>query len=327
MNKQSIAFIVPYFGTWPVWFPGFLISCSFNPSIQWIFFSDCDIPDVLPPNVLIYKTTMGIISKKVFEKTGVKVNLKHPVKFCDLKPAYGHIFEEYLIGYDFWGFCDIDIIWGDIKSFLSDDILKKYDVISSRKHTISGHFTLMRNSLLNKTLYKKYNLFKRAFESKKYMWFDETTFADIVKSESDIGAIKVWWDEYLVNHEHGRDSHQDYYLDRWLFEKGKLYDLGRCGQKKKENMYLHFINWKKTMKYCEVLYEEEEGYHRFYISYCGLHLNPHHKIVRCLNDYKNKFFGYYVREFIRIKKNKITKRCKKKILRIKTYFCSLSDSI
>ena len=42
--------------------------------------------------------------------------------------------------YDFWGYCDIDLIFGNIRKFITDDILDKYDKILSR-----GHFTLFRN--------------------------------------------------------------------------------------------------------------------------------------------------------------------------------------
>ena len=42
------------------------------------------------------------------------------LKLCDYKPAYGLIFEDELIGYDYWGFCDTDILLGDIYQFLED---------------------------------------------------------------------------------------------------------------------------------------------------------------------------------------------------------------
>ena len=45
----------------------------------------------------------------------MQVTLDRPYKLCDFKPAYGFIFGEYLKEYDYWGHCDIDIVWGDLR--------------------------------------------------------------------------------------------------------------------------------------------------------------------------------------------------------------------
>lgn len=37
------------------------------------------------------------------------------------------MFQEYIKDYDFWGHCDADLIFGDIRKFVTDDILNKYD--------------------------------------------------------------------------------------------------------------------------------------------------------------------------------------------------------
>ena len=54
---------------------------------------------------------------------------------------YGEIFEDYLLGYDFWGMCDMDMIFGDLSRFITTDILEKHDKIYQL-----GHLTLYRNN-------------------------------------------------------------------------------------------------------------------------------------------------------------------------------------
>ena len=49
--EPTIAFVVPYVGSWPSWFPAYLQSCSYNPSIRWIFYTDCELPSKVPANV------------------------------------------------------------------------------------------------------------------------------------------------------------------------------------------------------------------------------------------------------------------------------------
>src|SRR4249919_4076040 len=106
----SIAFVVPYFGKWPLWFPAHLQSCKYNPSIRWIFLTDCGIPSTVPDNVEFVRSSLREFEKLFERKTGVRASVAVPYKLCDYKPAYGLVFEYYLAGFDFWGCCDIDVI-------------------------------------------------------------------------------------------------------------------------------------------------------------------------------------------------------------------------
>jgi hypothetical protein len=36
--------------------------------------------------------------------------------------AYGEIFANELHEYDFWGFSDIDLIWGNIRNFYTEEL-------------------------------------------------------------------------------------------------------------------------------------------------------------------------------------------------------------
>jgi hypothetical protein len=312
-NKSKIAFIIPYFGKWPVWFPAFLKSCATNPSIDWIFFTDCNLDFKAPANTIFHLTSLQEIQQVISAKVGVTVNSPKPVKFCDLKPTYGQVFETYLAQYDFWGFCDIDIIWGDIRKFITEEMLNTYDIISSRIHTISGHFTLLRNNSYCNTLYKKDEVYKELFVQENYKWFDEDHFARIVAGEVQHNQLAVYWDQHLVNNEKGRDSHQEYKLDKWLFDKGKLFDISAPSEQPVEHMYLHFINWKIKMKTCDIKPENEI----FYISYTGIHSSPHSFPALLANKIQNVFYGYYVREGIRIRKKKLKSLKKRAVNKLK----------
>src|SRR5690606_26079348 len=123
----------------------------------------------------------------------------------------------------------------------------------------------LKNNNYLRTLYKSIPKYNVLCADCKHHWMDEKAFTYLLK---DIGnkKIRIYWDRYLVNNKNGR-AHQEYYLDRWKWENGKLYEL--YGNKKIEHMYLHFINWKSTMGYCEV---NNLNYpQKFYISYNGIH--------------------------------------------------------
>ncbi|GAA0871230.1 hypothetical protein GCM10009117_03760 [Gangjinia marincola] len=299
---KSIILIIPYFGKWPVWFDAYLTSISYNQTIHWLCPTDCEIPDDYPKNITFLKTDLKELNFHINQTVETKVPLT-PRKFCDLKPAYGDIFGEHIDGYDFWGFCDMDVIWGDIRSYMTDDLLGRYDIISSRKGAISGHFNLFRNSVDINTLYKLVDHYKDLFEKKKFMWFDEQILTQFIQKKilDEDFKYKVYWEKPLLNHINGTGA-QEYVLDRWLFDQGKLYQVDL--QPKKEHMYLHFINWKQTMTKCEVNYKENQA--EFYISYNAIHLNAHKKEVKFINNIRNIFGGYHAK----LRKNRYKKRLK-----------------
>lgn len=310
LKTIKIAFIVPYFGNWPIWFPAFLKSCEFNQTITWIFFTDCDVTVYKPTNVIFHNSSLEQIKHLACSKLGIQISIENTRKLCDLKPAYGDIFSDYLIEYEYWGFCDIDIIWGNIRGFITDQLLKEYDIITSLKETISGHFTLIKNTKINALLYRHNGIFKALFQHKKYQWFDEDAFTKIIAELKKDNLIKVYWDKPLLEKGIESVAHQEYFLDKWLFNNGKVFQINSTTNK--EYMYLHFINWKRTMKNCEINFLNYSNI--FYISYTKIHIIKHAKFKILLNNTKNLFNGYH----ILIRRKKIIKnicRLKSKYIR------------
>lgn len=315
---KSIILILPYFGKWPIWFEAHLLSIAKNPTVNWLIVTDCDIPADYPQNITFRSVKLQHLNHTVNTVVNANVPLT-PRKFCDLKPAYGAIFYEDIKDYNFWGFCDLDIIWGNIRKYITPDILENYDIISSRKEAISGHFNLFKNTPELNNLYRRsVPDYQYLFEQPKFMWFDEKHLTNYLKSKMENNQLpfKIKWDAILCNQERGRDSHQEYYLDRWQWQNGKMINT----KTKEEVMYLHFINWKRTMKFSVKSLKDEQD--SFYISYTGIHYNTHNVLKKLWNSFTNLFDGYYIRWNRKIIKSKVRiykKKCvakSKKLLRI-----------
>lgn len=305
---KSIILIVPYIGKWPLWFEAHLVSIAKNPTVNWLFITDCDLPKNYPNNVRFITTSLESLNIKINRVLGIEVPLS-PRKLCDVRPAYGEIFQEYISDHDFWGFCDVDIIWGDIRSYVTEPILSEYDIISSRKDAVSGHFTILRNTAAINSLYLSIPDYRGMLSQNKLMRIDEEAFTAYLKTPEIQLNCKIWWQDYLMNNKNGK-AHQEYYLDRWMWQEGKMINT-KNGQ---EVMYLHFINWKRTMKYSDVKYDD--GPQRFYISYNVIHYQPHLDLSHILNNLKNFFNGYWVQQYFRIKKHKVKsffKKLKRKV--------------
>jgi len=67
-------------------------------------------------------------------------------KLCDARPFYGLAFNDILEKFDYWGYCDMDVIFGNLDPLIHLAKLE-FDVISPWTHTV-GHCTLIRNDKL-----------------------------------------------------------------------------------------------------------------------------------------------------------------------------------
>lgn len=134
---MKIAIIIPYFGEWPVWIDLYFFSCSKNEEIDWFFFTDCEIPATYSSNLHFIETSFYDYCQLASERLNIEFYPADPYKLCGLKPFYGYIHQDVIAEYDFWGFGDVDIIWGNIKKFYTDKMFEKYDVFSSHADRVS----------------------------------------------------------------------------------------------------------------------------------------------------------------------------------------------
>ena len=165
---MKIALIVPFFGTLPNYFQLFLDSCGKNPDFDWLIFSDDETAYRYPENVRLHKMTFGQCRELVQRRFEFPVTLHTPQKLCDYKCAYGPIFQEYLTGYDWWGYCDLDQIFGDLGAFVTEELLRTCDKIGS-----IGHLTLQRNTDECNRVFASTPRHREVFTTERGCAFDE----------------------------------------------------------------------------------------------------------------------------------------------------------
>jgi len=171
---KSIVFIVPYFGKFPSYFQIWLNSCKCNPTINWIIFTDIETPYSYPDNVKVINITFEKLRNYIQSKYDFPIDLHVPYKLCDYKPAYGEIFQEYISEYDYWGHCDVDLIWGNIRHFITEQLLsQKYDKLFNFGHCILYHNTKENNQTYRSTIANIPN-YQKVFSSPFNFYFDET---------------------------------------------------------------------------------------------------------------------------------------------------------
>lgn len=267
----KVCFIIPYFGEVPTYFLYFVESLRYNPTYDWLIISDSKCISNKPDNVRWIEISFSEFSRIIQSKFDFSISLEKPYKLCDFKCAYGFLFDEYLRGYDYWGYCDIDLIFGNISKFVDLNILSEYDKIGHL-----GHFSIYKNNEKIKMLFSEGDYFKTVFSTPDIFVFDEWNEISInriiERKNLKLILLDTWADVYpfnsyfsLARYAFDANGEINYYPDNriHLFEwdHGSLFDMSISGNKviRNEIMYVHFQ--KRRIKLPEAFYEEPKHYY------------------------------------------------------------------
>ena len=238
--SHSIAVVIAYFGDWPVWMNFFVESCRANRDISWIIVGNTDPPPNRSPNVRYVRTSFDEYKDRLSHTFKARVNLTHPYKLCDLKPALPYVHRDMTAGYDFVGFGDLDVIYGDIRSFYDDQLLSRFDMLSSHRDRVSGHLFLMRNSEKNITAFQRVPGWKETLRERDYLSFDERKFFNFLRGTRARLLAKVGFQQpqCLFQERYSTPAATDHM--RWYWQDGTLTNEFYPHH---PFMYLHFMSW------------------------------------------------------------------------------------
>jgi len=234
-RQKKIVILIVYFGIWPEWITLYMESCRFNPSINWLLFTDAGEPHNKPENVKSVPMTLDDFNQLASRKLGISVRVSDPYKLCDFKSTFGVIFDDYLKGYDFWGHGDIDVIYGNLRRFLTPYVLA-HDVISFHRYRISGHLAFYGNSLSINQQFTQIEDWQNKLKSAKYEHLDEEKmFLIINKNRSYL--TETYSTPCKFNP--WKDGTFDFPTE-WYWQNGKLTN----NKDDSEYPYFHFMVWK-----------------------------------------------------------------------------------
>lgn len=225
-DLNRCCFIVCWFGKLPDYFDVWMKTCEYNSSFDYTVFTDAREPSFHPSNVYFKNLTLTEFVQKAQMVIGGPISVKRPYRICDFRPMFGKIFENELEGYDFWGFCDVDVVFGDLKKFITDEILNSYDAIFN-----GGHLSLLRNIDKINTLYISsggtFN-YKSVVRHDAIFAFDEITGIQQIAKKNGVKALyyipyietEIKYKQLRSRLEISNPQYQAYY-----WKKGNLYRL------------------------------------------------------------------------------------------------------
>lgn len=246
-TRNKACFIVCWFGTLPGYFPVWLQTVKYNKSFDFLIFTDdTSIYNFeLPKNVVVKKLTLLDFKNRAEFVLHSKCSLNRPYRVCDFRPMYGLIFSKELISYKFWGYCDLDVVFGNIQKYVTPQILTKYSAIFN-----GGHFTLIKNTPQMNNLFRgngaAFN-YKRVIKNGAVFAFDEITGIQQIARKQQIKAL------YLIPYVDVDTSHVQLtsVLDKknpenqaFYWEKGKLFRV-KLDRNRKYFVEISYIHLQK----------------------------------------------------------------------------------
>ena len=171
--ENKVCLLVPYFGQFPNYFDLWLSSAKQCEKIDFYILTDKFFPGDKSNNIHFIKYTLDEIKNKASIVLGFNCVLDTPYKLCDYRPIYNLLFSEICNKYEYWGYGDIDVIYGNLNRLFELGLFDKYLVIFKL-----GHLSFVKNdlrcnffNLVNKTILKK------IYSSNESFFFDERDYS------------------------------------------------------------------------------------------------------------------------------------------------------
>lgn len=253
---KKICLINIWMGPFHNFFPLWYLTASKNATIDFYIISD-NKGYIDKENLHFIYMNLKVLKSRIQSLFPFRIKLNSPYKLCDYKPVWGLAFPELVKDYDYWGHCDCDLIFGNIREFISEEMLSRYDKILD-----AGNFVLYRNTKEMRQLFKKSMNkenkaypYKAAFQCNYSCYFDEYMgmnilgwqYCDVLRDQTeekivfDFSWQKLNFESYIT----GKS-----YIGHW--KDGQLYRYtcnknGKLSKEEANNIMLMHIQ-KRKMK-------------------------------------------------------------------------------
>ncbi len=246
----KICIITVYFGNLPNYISLWIKSVGLNSNIDFYLYTDDRVDNIeIPDNLHVKKLTLQQMKSLAEKALNMSVCLDRPYKCCDFKPVYGLIFQDDVCSYDYWGHCDLDMIFGDLTKFFRQYEINKYD-----RFLTLGHLSLFRNNAEVNNRYKSKGSFRDyntvftnsnsyAFDefngitsiylANNYSMFSKRIFADISPNHKRFTLSTLYSLDLKP---------KNYRTQTFIWDNGKVFHAYYIGRKLycEEYAYIHF---------------------------------------------------------------------------------------
>lgn len=189
MNK--IILIQLWLGKIPDYF-WFHYETTKNLPIDFLFVTDQNV-QLNNSNYKVIKKTKEDIELILKDKLKTDITIYNNRNVTILKPSLADLFCEDILEYDYFGYYDIDTLFGDFNYYIKD-LFNEYDVISFGNEKFhnrtSGVLTIIKNTENNRLLYRKEtNTFLHKLKDYQEDSFDEHEFNRLLVENHNVKIL------------------------------------------------------------------------------------------------------------------------------------------
>ncbi len=181
---MRVKLLSAWFGPKPPWYSLFVEQMKRFQMVDW---------ECVPPFDGPHSEQADWMNKLVTERLGVACRKGAGVddnSVCDLRPAYGEIFADKYEGYDWWGWCDLDMLFGDMDKLLQWICLPEVNVVTFKREYLSGCLTLLRNTPFLKRVYRL-GRYWEVFGDTRYHCWDESGYHYFGPKENFFNVLRI----------------------------------------------------------------------------------------------------------------------------------------
>lgn len=205
--------IVPFFGDEVPWMKHWLRNTERMQSLGYDFLLDTDEAD---------------FQARVSERLGIVCPRMHNNgNSWDFRPALGVLYADEIDGFDWYGHCDFDVVFGRVERWITDEFLAPLDVFGCHDDYMSGPFSLYRNTPAVRELFFESPVWRERLEHDGGIGWLETDYTAVVDRAHAEGRIVRRYEKFQT-------ASQDDFSGCVLHEDGRLTENGV------ERMLLHF---------------------------------------------------------------------------------------
>lgn len=181
---MKIAMINIYQGGLPGWLSKFIDQVNLLKNFSWTLIHFCG-ESYVRGNFRMLKVSYDSLDAITLERLGIKITWKGARdrrKIGELRPTFAKLFPDLVRGFDWWGYYDLDVVFGKLNWFFTDALLTNFETASaSSMDKWSGPFQLVKNVETTNNLFMNHPDWRHLITNPKYNLFDEDVMGGLSK--------------------------------------------------------------------------------------------------------------------------------------------------
>lgn len=154
---MKVKLLSVWVGPLPPWMPRFEAQMRTFGCVEW----------------RLVHTTVLALGSMAHKRLGVPCLKGDRYAVCDYRPAYAEIFPEEYEGCDWWGWCDLDVVFGDLDRLLPELLVDGAEAFSFKDVYLSGCFAMFRNTERMRGMFRRGD-FAKVLGDPHYHCWDES---------------------------------------------------------------------------------------------------------------------------------------------------------